>query len=175
MLKEDFLKNKIDDKIKELSDIKKNLCINCVDILNIKNLTKDAIPLYLKKYKNKSMIYIIRANSIPKKYEEKIPNVKKEFAMARINDRNSEYYDNIDKDGVCLYVGSSHNIYKRLLEHLGFGAQKTFAMHLKEWWNNEPIQIEIYELFNNKNDELQIIEDILWEQNKPLFGRQGKK
>ena len=92
------------------------------------------------------------------------------------DERDDDYYDNVDKDSICLYVGSSHNIYKRLLEHLGFGAQKTFALHLKEWWDKrEPIQIEIYEVFNNKNDNLQTIEDILWSQNKPLFGRQGKR
>lgn len=181
MLKTDYeekyineLRNGIDEKINNLSELKENLCLNCVDIINIKELTSNKIPFYLKEYKNKSMLYIISANYISKNYKEKISKAQKEkeFAMARINKNG---FDESALRNICLYVGSSHNIYKRLLEHLGFGAQKTFALHLKKWWDNVPIQIEIYEVCNNANDALQIIEDILWEHNKPLFGRQGKK
>jgi len=181
MLKTDYegkyineLRKGFDKKIKNLSELKENLCLNNIDILNINALKKEVIPLYLKEYTHKSMLYIIKANFISKNYKEKISEAQKKnvFAMARINKNNFDY---TASKNICLYVGSSHNIYKRLLEHLGFGAQKTFALHLEKWWDNLPIQIEIYEVCNNENDALQIIEDILWEQNKPLFGRQGKK
>ena len=169
------LKIGIDSRIKELSILKENLCLNCVDIICIKELTNNEIPFYLKEYKNKSMLYIIRADRISENCKIKMAEIKakKELSMSLINEDN---FKSVSSDNVCLYVGSSHNIYKRLLEHIGLGHKKTYALCLNKWWDkNEPIQIELFELLNSKNDDLQLIEDLLWSQNRPLFGKQGKK
>ena len=93
---------------------------------------------------------------------EKFKN-EKQFAMCRLNKNN---WTNLKNK--CLYVGSSKEIIKRLKEHLGINeARKTYALHLKKWWEQENIRIDIYEFDNNEKD-VQIFEDLLWEEYKPL-------
>ena len=74
----------------------------------------------------------------------------------------------------CLYVGSSHNLKKRIEEHLGSGgSSKTYAMHLSKWWECGSITVTYYKVEEDKC--LQLFEDILWNYYKPVLGRQGKK
>ena len=89
--------------------------------------------------------------------------------MCRFNENNfSENKEN------CLYVGSSHNLKKRIEEHLGVGgSSKTYAMHLSKWWKDGLITLTYYKVEEDKC--LQLFEDILWNYYKPILGRQGKK
>ncbi|GHU69297.1 hypothetical protein FACS189450_01910 [Spirochaetia bacterium] len=78
----------------------------------------------------------------------------------------------------CLYVGSSINdVYTRLKQHLGITESKaTYALHLKHWWSDAALQITVYQFKDGIEDyALQFIEDSLWEENKPIFGRKGSK
>ncbi|QYU70519.1 GIY-YIG nuclease family protein [Leptolyngbya sp. 15MV] len=74
-----------------------------------------------------------------------------------------------------LYVGSSSNLKKRILEHLGFGAQTTYALHLRFWAQGfgdisinimrYPAEIEL--------DLFLFLEDQWARELIPLFGRRG--
>ena len=123
----------------------------------------------------------------PRASEKKKPGTKngKKISLCRINDTD-KWEETKSGEPVCLYVGSSKDIKQRLKEHLFLCKQNTYAMHLKEWFDNKThITIYIWDFkkfFENKNvneeeslEHLQNIEDLLWNHYKPLFGRQGKK
>ena len=166
----DVIKEGIRKKIETLNSILENVNIKKIESFVIDPLKEEKLNLNLPK--GKSFIYIIKSikaieqQTISKGIEE---GKKQNFAMCRINDNFEVNSEN------CLYVGSSHSIVKRISEHLGIGgSSKTYAMHLKYWWTNGPIIVEIYEV-NNFDKCLQLYEDILWDYYKPILGRQGKK
>ena len=137
-----------------------------------------------KYYHNKKChaIYIFSVTGFPftKDTVERIKEDKKEISLCRIN-KNSEEWKKVKRNkSVCLYVGSSENIAQRLKEHLFLCSQSTYAMHLRAWFpTNLAITVNIWDfhdfLIDEDPDDLQRIEDILWNHYQPLFGRQGKK
>lgn len=74
-----------------------------------------------------------------------------------------------------LYVGSSHNLRKRLMEHLGFGQKKIYSLHLR-WWALQFGKIRIDVRFYAPSTDklvLRALEDHLASKLIPLFGRRG--
>lgn len=163
-----IIKNGIKKEIKALNSILENVNIKKIKAIQID--ISNNITLDLNLPSKKSFIYVIKAiNPIKEDICTGIKDIKSNCAMCRINDNFKSNKDN------CLYVGSSHNIIKRISEHLGIGgSSKTYAMHLKKWWKNGAVIIEIYEV-NDSDKCLQLYEDILWDYYKPILGRQGKK
>ena len=164
-----IIKDGIKKEIKNLSSILEN-----IHIIELKPITINVVKestLNLDLPAKKSFIYVIKSRKPIKKQDiiDGIESKKQTFAMCRINDNFS-----INKEN-CLYVGSSHNIVKRISEHLGLGGSaKTYAMHLKEWWNNGAVIVELYSV-EDSDKCLQLYEDLLWDYYKPILGRQGKK
>ncbi len=150
-----IIKNSVEIEIKNLKSFLKNINIYKEKELTIDITQKTLLNLNLPT--KKSFIYIIKSiNPVNRDIIKNIKDYKHSYAYNKDN---------------CLYVGSSHNINKRLKEHLGIsGYPKTYAMHLKKWWNYGPISI----VYNVTDKYLQLCEDILWEYYKPLLGRQGK-
>jgi hypothetical protein len=75
----------------------------------------------------------------------------------------------------ALYVGSSRSLQKRLLEHLGHGAKKTYSLHMLTW-AQELGRVEIDVRFypaTIENDLLCALEDHWAATLKPLFGKRG--
>lgn len=72
-----------------------------------------------------------------------------------------------------LYVGSStSSLQRRIKEHLGDGSPGTYALNLKHWFAPRRYEITIYE-YNVPRDVLQIIEDSMAHDLKPMFGKMG--
>ena len=71
-----------------------------------------------------------------------------------------------------LYVGSSQsNMKQRLQQHVGLGYKKTYALHLRDWFNGEvKITVKAYDV---ENEVLQLIEDALAFDLQPAFGKRG--
>ena len=164
-----IIKCEIEKEIEELKCILKNINIKELEPITIDVLKENTLNLDLPA--KKSYIYVIKSIKSIKKQGiiDGIESKKQNFAMSRINDNFNKNKEN------CLYVGSSHNIVKRIKEHLGFGGSaKTYAMHLKEWWGNGTIIIELYHI-EDSDKCLQTYEDLLWDYYKPILGRQGKK
>lgn len=86
---------------------------------------------------------------------------------------NYKEIDNNPNQSKCLYVGSSKKLRDRLKKHIGITSKSTYALHLNKWWKNKKIEIEIYEVIDYANTQL--YEDRLWQKNKPILGREGKK
>jgi hypothetical protein len=74
-----------------------------------------------------------------------------------------------------MYVGSSGNCVKRLMEHLGFGAKSTYSLHMSSWATGlvGDFEIEILKYTDIDQTVLCAIEDQLSKEMKPLFGRRG--
>lgn len=172
-----IISQSIEQKINELSLLKDNIDISLIKLDNLEindndikkeTFCKEYCKKKLANLKGQPFIYIIHTqkelnSTNTKKYEE----IKENFAMARINSITNN-------NNNCLYIGSSHDIQKRILEHFGYGTAKTYSLHLKEWLTNNSITIYIYQSSKNIS-ELQFIEDSLWAYYQPRFGRQGKK
>ncbi len=71
-----------------------------------------------------------------------------------------------------LYVGSSRNLHQRLMEHLGFGAKKIYALHLRHWageFGRVRIDVRFYPSATPKA-VLTALEAHLASKLVPLFG-----
>ena len=84
---------------------------------------------------------------------------------------------NNDRLSATLYVGSSRKMAVRLREHLGFCSRKTYALKLSDWYPAEELPIEL--VCATYGDETSTVvaslEDALWEQLQPMFGRKGAR
>jgi len=93
-------------------------------------------------------------------------------AYARLNPASA------NQASTCMYVGSSEKIHQRLKDHLGFGAKEIFAIHLAYWASSIGIELNFecakYPTGTSKI-ALQALEDTLWEELLPIFGRQGAR
>jgi Uri superfamily endonuclease len=71
-----------------------------------------------------------------------------------------------------MYVGSSTTgVKKRIEQHLGDGPAKTYALHLKHWFEGEyKITVKVYD---EPINVLQILEDALSYELQPAFGKRG--
>jgi hypothetical protein len=142
----------------------------------------------LAKMNKDGVIYVITADNLPDdikgKYEELKENEKDDQSMSRII---NEHWGDISKPDQCLYVGSSHDIKNRIKQHLGIDLKKgenyiskTYALYMSTWLVEKSVKIKI-DIYNFKADDkeipnyLQIVEDLMWECYKPLFGKKGAK
>lgn len=84
--------------------------------------------------------------------------------------------DNTGRNSLTLYLGSSHKIAGRLREHLQQASTKTYAMHLKRWLQPSGHMLTVRVQAPRQRIDarlLQDIEDTLWDQAQPLFGKRG--
>jgi hypothetical protein len=125
--------------------------------------------------KNNVYLYtlrIITENYDIEKFNKSFSNAKKlkkdNLAYTRFNNKKSQY----------LYVGRSSNLSQRLREHMGYGAKGTYALHLAYWANAFNLEIE-FQCAKYKaglaSDVYQVLEDTLWQEMSPMFGRKGSK
>lgn len=108
-----------------------------------------------------------------------LSNLRNAFSEARDGDSGRAYARLNVHESSCLYVGSSSNMLKRIKEHFGYGAKATFALHLA-WWAEDYTDINLtlaFSEFETTTDAetLQALEDTLWSEMKPMFGRRGSK
>jgi hypothetical protein len=113
--------------------------------------------------------------------------IRKAYSSSRYRDRGTRAYARLikskpsitltpEKLPPCLYVGSSSNIYQRLKEHLGYGAKTTFSLQLAHWTQRLDLELNFTcaKYINSPQPEVfQALEDTLWGQLHPMFGRRG--
>ena len=178
--------NGISKLIEHLSELKK------VNVIENKKVIIDDIKNYgIEKFNEdfsnigNNIIYIINTNLLPFTYDQiksyflnlknKYKEKKLDYNISKINDK--ELWEN-KHDMFCLYIGSKRdNAISRFKQHIGIGleSRSTYSLWLKDWWPEKiEIQITIYEFKDPIDSEsLQIIEDILWNEYKPLLGKKG--
>lgn len=125
---------------------------------------------------SKNTIYLIETQKIDAKKMELIRSRFGKPLKANLPARKySQWNDGV---GRCLYVGSSQKVTQRLKEHLGFGAKGTYALNLIYWSRDIdlPLTFRVLKFPENVDYRLiQHLEDVIWEKETPLFGRQGRR
>jgi len=81
-------------------------------------------------------------------------------------------------DSKSLYVGTSESMYERFRTHLGRGdGTQTWALYLSKW--AIPLKarfvVEYYAFKETIAEDVELIEGVLWDSLRPLFGKKGGK
>jgi Uri superfamily endonuclease len=103
------------------------------------------------------------------------------YCISKKNQKNidEKIKSKTEKSGNVLYVGSKvKDLYSRLANHLGLNknSRRTYSLYIKDWWTNEgktTFTIDVYVVKDINQEQLQFIEDLIWEHEKPLFGKEG--
>jgi hypothetical protein len=102
--------------------------------------------------------------------------IKRAYADAKAS--SDRAFARLLEPSECFYVGSSQKIARRVEEHLGYGGKGTFAMQLAHWAPSLRIKLEFvcakYPT-SVSYGTVQALEDVLWDELKPMFGRKGRK
>lgn len=81
-------------------------------------------------------------------------------------------------DSNSLYVGTSESMHNRFRSHLGKGDGKaTWGLYLAAWALplKAKFAVEYYELKETIAEDVELIESVLWDSLRPLFGKKGGK
>jgi len=100
------------------------------------------------------------------------------YKNAKTSEKHNRAYARLNDPSSCLYVGSSEKIHQRIKEHLGFGAQGTYSLQLAYWASTFDLELafECAKYAEGATPEvIQTLEDTLWAELKPMFGRQGAR
>ena len=95
---------------------------------------------------------------------------KNSFNMSRDNKGHS--------NSSSLYVGTSEDLHGRFRAHLGRGTgTTTWALYLSKWAVplNAQFVVEYYEFTETDAEDVELIEGVLWDSLRPLFGKKGGK
>lgn len=104
--------------------------------------------------------------------------VQRVFADAKAHEENDRAYPRLNRPSRFFYVGSSQAVAKRCNEHLGYGAARTYAMQLSHWARSLNLTLRFVCAKYQDNTPypiVQALEDALWNNKQPMFGRQGRK
>lgn len=105
-------------------------------------------------------------------------DVDRAFVIAKGRANKLRAYPKINSKSACFYVGQSKAIRKRMCEHLGFRAKGTYALQLIHWARELDLDLMLTcAKYPESTPEtvLQALEDTLWDELTPMFGRQGKR
>jgi hypothetical protein len=97
----------------------------------------------------------------------------REYQMSRLNTHAHE--------DVCLYVGQSQDFAKRMFQHFTSADAQIFGLHLSMWAPadtiDSPILIDYWSLaaLDVSPRAAQALEDFMWDEWKPIFGKRGGK
>ena len=132
--------------------------------------------------KAQPFIYYIQFQRDASREEKNDASTK--FSEAKAAKRDGRAYARSNKrSSRCWYVGSSSNIVRRFNDHLGYGPQGTYALHLSSWARELSIPLEIVVLrYDVEGYEVELrenvigaLEDALWTTLNPMFGRKGRR
>lgn len=104
--------------------------------------------------------------------------IERTFRNAKETEKHRRAYPRLNHKSRFLYVGSSFNIYQRFKDHLGYGSKRTYSLQLAHWAFNLNLELDfIYAKYpqDTTHDVIQVIEDTLWDELRPMFGRRGQR
>lgn len=122
---------------------------------------------------NKTAIYTVKIDSRDQCHVAR--NLMINAREAKIGDRKYSRVLRPFEESEYLYVGSSRDVTKRIVEHFGFGPKATYSLHLASWAGSLPGEVEIgITMYEDIDREvLCALEDHLARELKPMFGRRG--
>ena len=113
------------------------------------------------------------------KHSQLIARARSAFRRARLTESRSMSRDNsAHQESRSIYVGTSKNMFDRFRSHLGTGTgTTTWGLYLSAW--AVPIGakflVEYYEFKDSIDEDIELIEGVLWDSLRPLFGKKGGK
>lgn len=129
------------------------------------------------------LLEVTNKTGIIESFQKAKVNKLENRAYCKFNAENKEAFVNDKSNSITLYIGSSNKkrVYTRMRCHLGVGAKRTYAMHLKSWISetqNCKISITFLELNCtsdnlSKTNVLELVEQALWNKEKPLLGKKS--
>jgi hypothetical protein len=129
--------------------------------------------LAMRIQKDYKYLYYIRALNSPN-----LTMVERAFTTAKQRDKNQRAYARLIGPSEFLYVGSSSSTIQRCKDHLGYCSPTTYSLQLAHWTSNLNLELDfVYAKYdgNIDPDVIQVIEDTLWDNLKPMFGRKGQR
>lgn len=135
-----------------------------------------------KEERGSEFIYVFRLsplNSIPP--EEVLKAFNAARAMQELGDypgqKNLCRPHPLAAGSKALYVGRSYAPRERLKQHLRESASGTYALHFAAWASAIDLQVEffLYQFSGVGDRVIQVLEDGLWDNLKPMLGRRGEK
>jgi len=107
-----------------------------------------------------------------------LAEIERTFLNTKETEKNRRAYPRFNHQSKFLYVGSSFNISQRFKDHLGYGSKRTYSIQLAHWACNLNLELDcIYAKYPQDiaHDVIQVIEDTLWDELRPMFGRRGQR
>jgi len=109
-----------------------------------------------------------------------LSKIREAFSKAKSTKKNGRAYPRLNNESSrCFYVGScSTDMQQRLKQHLGYGAKDTYALQLAHWANSYPLELEFRCAKYRSglaSEVYQALEDTLWIELSPMFGRKGRR
>lgn len=105
------------------------------------------------------------------------PLIRSAFREARATRKWNMSQDNLaHPDSLNLYVGTSESMFNRFRYHIGTGVGKsTWSLYLSAWATQcrATFFVDYYEFSDTVSEDIELIEGVLWDDMKPLFGKKG--
>ena len=179
---------KVKDRLIQYSQCLDSVELNLINKIRINSKefrTKEDVKKIVDQIDNKIGPIIYRFSIESKKQREQLIKIYKDFHFVnkqkiRGKDRlNVSRFNDINSK--TLYLGSKIKTpQSRFKQHLGHGHFRTYSLQLKKWDLNHDYDliIEIYEI-NTDIDEkykrsfIELIEQELWEEHLPIFGKKS--
>jgi hypothetical protein len=115
----------------------------------------------------------------PEKADIFFKNLNEKYGKNCMPQVNAEHFaepGKLHKYGRCLYVGSCEKNIQTGMKHRFGKLSCVYELHLREWWKKNSIQIFFLVFAGNIAGEyLSLIEEALWDECKPLFGKRGPR
>jgi len=126
--------------------------------------------------KEKGVFYLYQL-SLDGEGEVLASRVRRAFRKARATGKRNMSRDNENhQDSSSLYVGTSESLYERFRTHFGRGdGTTTWALYLSAWAVplKAKFSVEYYEFKETIAEDVELIEGVLWDSLRPLFGKKG--
>lgn len=119
------------------------------------------------------VIYRIQVESV-----DAAMKLKKKFGANRTLNSNGKARINDAHESRCIYVGSSKDIEARIRCHFSFSEGSTFGMRIGLWCGDTTgnLTVDMQQLPSGTDQEsIQVIEDQVWLESCPVFGKKGGK
>lgn len=148
--------------------------------------TWDTLPVYQQLLENKSTpgvyFFTIEKSDSSKLFKTYQTQKALSATIAMDNGVKAEGFSNIShvpkvhEESDCLYVGSRKaNLHERFKQHLGFGSNRTGALHLSRVLTNTRLKPEIifnyYLLRPQDKDITEKIESVIQKHLRPIIGK----
>lgn len=105
-----------------------------------------------------------------------VEKIRVAFRTARSQRRWNMSRDNVAHgNSKSLYVGTCEDLYSRFRTHLGKGeGTQTWSLYLSKWSIPQArFSVEYYRFRETLHEDVELIEGVLWDSLKPLFGKKG--